>query len=165
MRSLPVRAGPAPSCGWTVTTAVNIEAHRAPSAPGVSGALYPERTDGMKRMLDKVVGGSMRTVLRLARDRRGGTAIEALIMLPVIFAALGFGALLWETISVRRSMHTGTYLATRFLSLYPPRSTAPADWESVARMFVYKELKNSGFAASYLFGSVECEGAECEITE
>lgn len=29
----------------------------------------------------------------------------------------------------------------------------------------YKELKNSGFAASYLFGNVECEGAECEITD
>ncbi|MHB8809877.1 MAG: rhodanese-like domain-containing protein [Desulfobulbaceae bacterium] len=29
----------------------------------------------------------------------------------------------------------------------------------------YKELKNSGFNASYLFGNVECEGAACEITD
>lgn len=29
----------------------------------------------------------------------------------------------------------------------------------------YKELKDSGFAASYLFADVECEGQECEIED
>jgi len=46
---------------------------------------------------------------------------------------------------IRRSLHTGTYLATRYLSLYPLDTTNGSDWGLVAQRFVWAELKNNPF--------------------
>jgi len=99
-------------------------------------------------------GGSLRprTAARLARagrrflrDRRGGTAVQAMVLMPAILFAFVAGIKLWETMMIRRSLHTGTYLAARYLSLYPLDDISQYEWESVASRFVYAELKNNPF--------------------
>lgn len=82
---------------------------------------------------------------RFGQDRQGGTAVQALVFMPVIIFSFVVGMMFWETLMVRRSLHTGTYLATRFMSLYPLDTNEPFAWEDVARKFVIAELKNSPF--------------------
>jgi Flp pilus assembly protein TadG len=79
------------------------------------------------------------------RDERGGTAIQALVFVPLIIFALVVGSFLMQTLMIRRSLHTGTYLATRYLSLYPPDVTDSTIWSGVAQKFVWAELKNNPF--------------------
>jgi hypothetical protein len=79
------------------------------------------------------------------QDRQGATAVQALVMLPVILFTFVMLIVLWQTLMVRRSLHHGVYEATRYLSLYPPNSVAPTPWETVASEFVKRELANSPF--------------------
>jgi len=79
----------------------------------------------------------------LWRDERGGTAVQAIVFLPVIILSMVVLMYLMETIAIRQSLHTGTYLATRFLSLYPLESTDTGQWGLVAQKFVYAELRNN----------------------
>jgi hypothetical protein len=106
--------------------------------------VYRERT---LSMMLTTIGGKIRGVVgRFVRDRRGGTAVQAIVLLPIAFAALGIGMRLWETIVIRKSLHTGTYLAARYLGLYPPLSIVSGEtgvWADVAREFVYGELGNN----------------------
>ncbi len=90
--------------------------------------------------------GALATVARaFGRDERGGTAVQAIVFLPVIILSLVVLGFLWQTITIRRSLHTGTYLAARYLSLYPPETADPFVWSSVAQKFVWAELKNNPF--------------------
>jgi len=82
---------------------------------------------------------------RFRADRRGATAVQALVFLPVILFTLTLLMVLWQTLTIRRSLHHGVYQATRYLSLYPPDSVNPTPWEEVARQFVYGELANNPF--------------------
>jgi hypothetical protein len=93
--------------------------------------------------LRAIAGRMARLRARFRDDRRGSTAVEAIVMLPIMLAGLYLGMLLWQTINVRRSLHTGTYLATRYLSLYPPNNVDTDVWSGVARRFVYIELKSN----------------------
>jgi Flp pilus assembly protein TadG len=87
----------------------------------------------------------MRRSSGLWRDERGGTAVQAIVFLPVIIFSMIVVMYLWEAVSVRRSLHTGTYLATRYLSLYPIESTDTYQWSAVAKRFVWAELQNNPF--------------------
>jgi Flp pilus assembly protein TadG len=87
-----------------------------------------------------------RGALRFARDRRGGTAVQAIVMLPVIILVFVMSMKLWQTIMVRRSLHTATYLATRYLSLYPPMENPGGPmWMEVARAIINQEMSNNPF--------------------
>lgn len=79
------------------------------------------------------------------RDRRGSTGIQALVLMPVFVLVIVASSFLWQGLQVRRSLHTGTYLGTRFLALYPLDSTGAFDWAQVARKFVIAELKNNPY--------------------
>lgn len=82
---------------------------------------------------------------RLWRDERGGTAVQAIVILPVIILSMIVLMYVMETVAIRRSLHTGNYLAMRYLSLYPLESTDTYLWGEVARKFVYAELRNNPF--------------------
>ncbi len=88
-------------------------------------------------------GMATRSYGRLWHDERGGTAVQAIVFLPVIIMSMVVLMYLLETIAIRRSLHTGTYLATRYLSLYPVESVDPYVWAGVAQKFVYAELRNN----------------------
>lgn len=79
------------------------------------------------------------------RDEQGGTAVQAIVFLPVIIMSLVVLGYLWQVITIRRSLHTGTYLAARYLSLYPPETADPYVWSGVAQKFVWAELRNNPF--------------------
>lgn len=85
-----------------------------------------------------------RLAARFRRDRRGGTAVQAIVMLPVIIVAFMGLIRLWQFIQIRDSLHTGTYQATRYLSLYPPEApNDPALWANIARLFIERNMKNN----------------------
>ena len=106
---------------------------------------------------------------RFGADQRGGTAVQALVFLPVILMSLVILMFFWQTLTIRRSLHTGTYLATRYLSLYPPESTDQLYWAEIAKKFIWAELKNNPWVDQnrvndtyslvevFLVGGVECQ--------
>ncbi|MFQ5459662.1 MAG: TadE/TadG family type IV pilus assembly protein [Anaerolineae bacterium] len=77
---------------------------------------------------------------RFCSDRRGGTAVQAIVLLPVILFFFLVAIKLWEVVNVRRSLHDGTYAATRYLGLYPPPNADAYYWEQIARRFIEAEL-------------------------
>lgn len=83
--------------------------------------------------------------LRFRGDRRGAVAVQALVLLPLILIGMVSASFLWQTLTIRRSLHYGTAEATRFLSLYPVDTDDPYDWEAVARKFIEAEMRNNPF--------------------
>lgn len=103
------------------------------------------------------------------RDERGGTAVQALVFLPVILLSMVVLMFFWQTLTIRRSLHTGTYLATRYLSLYTPETTFVYDWQEIAKKFIYAELRNNPYVdqdrLTDVFAPVEVQlpgGNECK---
>jgi Flp pilus assembly protein TadG len=78
-------------------------------------------------------------------DRRGSTAVQAIVLMPMLLLVFMAGIKIWEVISIRRSLNTGVALATRYLSLYPPRDANETTWSDIAAEFVYAALKNNAF--------------------
>ncbi len=84
-----------------------------------------------------------RLVQRFTADRSGATAIQAMAMMPLILIST-FGLIkAWEVVQVRESLHTGTYEAVRYLSLYPPAVASEDEWATIARRLIENELKNN----------------------
>jgi len=108
--------------------------------------------------MNRTIGRSRRWLSRLAgrfgRDQRGGTAVQAMAFLPIILFAFVVASIAWQTVMIRRSLHTGTYLAMRYLSLYPPASTDPYHWSLTAQEFVHAELKNNPFVGDAVLNEV-----------
>ncbi len=82
---------------------------------------------------------------RFRHDVRGDTGTLAMLMLPSILLVFMIGVKVWEVISIRSSLNTGVALATRYLSLYPPRDVNETLWAEIAERFVFAELKNNAF--------------------
>lgn len=113
----------------------------------------------IRRLADALFGSPMPTYVRVRaskaasrvtgvgrrfrHDRRGGAAVQMMVLMPVVLFAFVAGVKLWEIMMVRRSLHTGTYLATRYLSLYPPATTNEYEWSLIAGRFVRAELLNN----------------------
>lgn len=89
-----------------------------------------------------------------SRDERGGTAVQAIVIMPVILLSMVILMFFWQTLTIRRSLHTGTYLATRYLSLYTPETTSQYDWQEIAKKFIYAELRNNPYVDETLLGDV-----------
>lgn len=78
----------------------------------------------------------------LWRSRRGAGVIQWLLILPLFLVVVIGGYEVWKAVSIRESLRSGTYLATRYLSLRPETT----DWSGVARtQFIWPELRNNGF--------------------
>ncbi len=82
---------------------------------------------------------------RFHSDRRGGTAVQAILVLPIFLVVMVTLIILWEVVLVRRSLHVGTYEATRFLSLYPTYTPERTVWNDIAKRMVANELNNNPF--------------------
>ncbi len=68
---------------------------------------------------------------KLPRDERGASTVTYVLLLP-IFILLIFGALqMWRIISIKQSLHVGTYQTVRCISMHDPRETTLAGCESL----------------------------------
>ena len=76
----------------------------------------------------------------LVRDKRGTSFLTYVLTLPA-FILLIFGALqVWRIISIKQSLHVGTYQTVRCLSLYDSRNATKAGCESL----LHATLANNG---------------------
>lgn len=67
----------------------------------------------------------------LPRDERGVSTVTYVLLLP-IFILLTFGALqIWRIISIKQSLHLGTYQTARCISMHDSRDTTLAGCESL----------------------------------
>ncbi len=87
---------------------------------------------------------------RFRRDRRGASMVTYALILP-LFILLVFGILeVWRVVSVRQSLHLGTYQAIRFLSSTGRQwlPTSAGQWQAVAagqaQMVIDRELELNG---------------------
>lgn len=90
--------------------------------------------------------GRLRGLLaRFAADRSGATAVQALLLTPVIIVGFWGGFSVWKVVQIRDSLHHGTYQAARFLSLYGPEDANEDLWTDIAEKIVIQELLNNPF--------------------
>jgi Flp pilus assembly protein TadG len=85
-------------------------------------------------------GGARRVLARFRSDRRGATAVQAILLMPIVLFFFVAAVVLWQTVNVRKSLHDGTYRAMRYLSLYPPARIDAFVWEDIARDIIEAEL-------------------------
>jgi len=86
-----------------------------------------------------------------------------MVLLPV-FVILMFTLIsLWRVTMVRRSLHTGVYEATRYLSLYPLESNNQILWEDVARVIIQTELMNNPFVRANLDNPSQLESSRLDV--
>lgn len=70
-------------------------------------------------------------MIELLRDKRGVSIVTYAVILP-LFILIVFGALqLWRIMSMRQSLHVGTYRTVRCLSMYDSRQTTRAGCETL----------------------------------
>ena len=82
---------------------------------------------------------------RFKSDLSGATAVQAFVLLPAVLFAIFVGFKLWEAVDIRKDLHQATYVATRYLSLYPPDDTQEFYWEEIARKIIVAELEDNPF--------------------
>lgn len=81
-----------------------------------------------------------RTAVRFHRDHRGATAVQAIMLMPVVLFFFVVALMTWQTVNVRKSLNDGVYRAVRYMSLYPPPNVDPVYWQDIAREFIVAEL-------------------------
>jgi hypothetical protein len=82
----------------------------------------------------------MRRLRELAVGERGATLVQWMLVLPIFLMIVVGGYEIWRAQSVRESLRSGTYEATRYLSFNPNES----NWIGVVRDdFVVPELINN----------------------
>ena len=79
-------------------------------------------------------------------DERGAVFAQTLLLLPILALVVFGGYNVWRVASVKHSLHSGTYQATRYLCLNPVDPPVPVIWEEVVREFVTREMDNNGLA-------------------
>ncbi len=82
---------------------------------------------------------------RFGHDRSGGTAVQAIVMMPVVIVTFFTIFQVWQVIQVRDTLHYANYQAMRYLSLYPLETTSETEWTDVAEKIVLMELRNNPF--------------------
>lgn len=92
-----------------------------------------------------------RLVRRFKADRRGGTGVQAMAMMPLIIIASFTLFKMWEVVQVRESLHTGTYEAARYLSLYPPADARLELWDQIAGRIIENELRSNPWVDPIVF--------------
>ena len=111
---------------------------------------------------------------RLRRDTRGVSVVTYALILPLFIVAV-FGILeIWRVMSIRQSLHLGTYQAARALSAQGRQwlPTSAGQWESLAtpqaQYFVERELEQNGLLPPEYTVRVQVEiepSARADITK
>lgn len=85
-------------------------------------------------------------VRRLKGDEWGAVLVQTLLILPILILIVFGGYTIWKVASVKHSLHSGTYQATRYLCLNPVDPLDPGKWEEVVDEIVAREVGNNGLA-------------------
>ena len=94
---------------------------------------------------NRVVPGLNRPEEGTMRGQRGSSFVQTLFLLPVFVMIVVGGYEIWKLHSVRESLRSGTYQATRYLSINPDTW----DWLGTIRYdFVAPELSNNGLVGA-----------------
>ena len=81
----------------------------------------------------------------LIRQQEGSSFLQTLLLLPIFVMIVVGGYEIWKTHSVKESLRSGTYQATRYLSVNPNTSS----WRLTARNdFIVPELLNNPLAGN-----------------
>lgn len=85
-------------------------------------------------------------MIALMRDRRGSADLIQFVLILPIFVLIFYGFFeVWRLVSVKQSLHAGTYQAARYLSVNNDR------WRydrAMAVEIVHRELENNGLLGS-----------------
>lgn len=79
-------------------------------------------------------------------DRKGTVLVQALLILPILILIVFGVYTVWKVVSIKQSLHSGTYQATRYLCLNPVDPPVPGIWEEVVEEIVEREVRNNGLA-------------------
>jgi hypothetical protein len=79
-------------------------------------------------------------------DRKGTVVVQALLILPILILIVFGSYTVWKVISIKQSLHSGTYQATRYLCLNPIDPPVPGIWEEVVEEIVTREMENNRLA-------------------
>lgn len=90
-----------------------------------------------------LASGARRIARRLWTDRSGGTAVQALVFMPVMIITFYLLITVWKVVQVRDTLHHATHQATRYLSLYPAEPYDQFQWEEIAKKIVAQELTSN----------------------
>lgn len=105
-------------------------------------------TDSHSSSMHSRTAALLRSLLsRFARDRSGATAVQALLLTPIMILAFWGGFSVWKAVTIRDSLHHGTYQAARFLSFYAPEDANEGLWTDIAEKIIIQELLNNPFTA------------------
>ena len=85
-------------------------------------------------------------VRQLKEGERGAVFAQVLLILPILILVVFGGYTVWKVASVKHSLHSGTYQATRYLCLNPVNPPVPGIWEEVVMELVTREMENNGLA-------------------
>jgi Flp pilus assembly protein TadG len=80
----------------------------------------------------------------LVKDKRGSTLLQFILLLPVFLVVVLGAVEAWKILSVKQSLHAGTYQATRYLTLY---NEPGSDAETNAFNLIRVALLNNGLVA------------------
>ena len=84
-------------------------------------------------------------------EKQGSTLVQTLVMLPLFLMIVLGGYEIWKAHSVRESLRSGVYQATRYLSLNPDEES----WDAVVRNdFVVPELLNNNLVTQEIVDRV-----------
>jgi hypothetical protein len=97
-------------------------------------------------VLGQVVRWSGGRLRWLKRDERGAVLVQTLLILPILILAVFGGYTVWKVASVKQSLHSGTYQATRYLCLNPVDPPVSEIWAEVVVRIVERELGNNRLA-------------------
>jgi hypothetical protein len=74
-----------------------------------------------------------RQLRKVLREEQGVSTVTYVLLLP-LFVLLVFGSLqIWRIISIKQSLHVGTYQSVRCISMYDSRNTTLAGCESLLK--------------------------------
>jgi len=88
-------------------------------------------------------------VVEWLRDKRGSTTILSLFVIASLVVVLYMSFEIWKVISIKKSLHSATYQAVKFISLNGMRWGIQGDWAREVTPLIEAELLNNPFLDSF----------------
>jgi len=88
-------------------------------------------------------------VVRWLKDNKGSTTILSLFFVAIFVVTLYMSAEIWKVVSIKKSLHSATYQAVKYISLNGMKwGLSSRRWEEEVRPLIVSELANNPFLPS-----------------
>ncbi len=87
----------------------------------------------------------------LFNDRRGTSIVAYLLLVPLSILIVIGSIQMWRLISIKQSLHVGTYQTVRCLTMYDSRRSSRAECESLLRA----KLRHSGLIDAHAVANLD----------